>query len=84
MIVIQWALLFIGLATLFRGDWLVARQRAQRTKRLAQIQAGAPEGFFEERRELSAYPTPGSAWRMRLFGAAISVAMATALFLGRG
>ncbi len=81
---IQWALLCVGLVALFRADWLVARRHAKHAARLAEINAGAPEQLFEERRELLAYPPPRRARLVRLFGAVTTMAMAAALFVDGG
>jgi len=56
-------LLFLGivltvgsLGAILRPDHLVKESRLNRDARLRELDAGAPEAFFEERRELEAYP----------------------------
>ncbi len=45
-----------SLAAIVRPDMLVRESRRNWEKRLRELDAGAPEAFFEERRELEAYP----------------------------
>ena len=49
------------------------RKRAERERaaRLAELDAGADEAFFEERRSLVAYPPPRSDWTWRLLGTVV-------------
>lgn len=56
-------LIFIGvtmtvssLVAILRPEKLVRESRRNWEKRLRELDAGAPEVFFEERRELEAYP----------------------------
>ena len=69
--------LVLGLFLIF---WPPPKQRLEeeaRLRRLAQLDAGAPERFFEERRELETYG-PNSAGPYRLWGvllAAIGVVL---------
>lgn len=44
-----------GLAAIVRPETLVKESRRNRDARLRELDAGAPERFFEERRELEAY-----------------------------
>ena len=45
-----------SLAAIIRPGLLVKESRRNRDARLRELDAGAPEAFFEERRELEAYP----------------------------
>lgn len=45
-----------SLAAIARPDMLVRESRRNWEKRLRELDAGAPEAYFEERRELEAYP----------------------------
>ena len=47
---------FGSLAAIFRPEALVKESRGNRDARLCELDAGAPENYFEERRELEAYP----------------------------
>jgi len=44
-----------SLAAIVRPDTLVKESRRNRDARLRELDAGAPEAFFEQRRELEAY-----------------------------
>jgi hypothetical protein len=44
-----------SLGAIFRPDLLVKESRRNRDARLRELDAGAPEAFFEERRELEGY-----------------------------
>lgn len=44
-----------SLGAIIRPDLLVKESRRNRDARLRELDAGAPEAFFEERRELEAY-----------------------------
>lgn len=44
-----------SLAAIVRPDTLVKESRRNRDARLRELDAGAPQAFFEERRELEAY-----------------------------
>ncbi|WP_296720472.1 hypothetical protein [Erythrobacter sp.] len=61
-----------SLAAIVRPDMLVRESRRNWKKRLRELDAGAPEAFFEERRELEAYPPRFdlSNRTLRLFGMA--------------
>ena len=59
-----------SLEAIIRPDTLVKESRRNRDARLRELDAGAPEAFFEERRELETY-TPRfdlSHRRLRQFG----------------
>lgn len=45
-----------SLVAITRPDMLVRESRRNWEARLRELDAGAPEAFFEERRELEAYP----------------------------
>ncbi len=45
-----------GLAAIFRPQTFVRESRRNWKARLRELDAGAPETYFEERRELEAYP----------------------------
>ena len=53
-------LMLVGtsLGAILRPDLLVKESRRNRDARLRELDAGAPEAFFEERRELESYPPP--------------------------
>lgn len=60
----------VSLGAIVRPDTLVKESRRNHDARLRELDAGAPEAFFEERRELDAY-TPRfdlSHRRLRQFG----------------
>jgi hypothetical protein len=50
------ALTVSSLAAIVRPDLLVRESRRNWEKRMRELDAGAPEAYFEERRELEAYP----------------------------
>lgn len=75
-------LVFIGL-----GFWLIVFPirtigplMKRQNDRLEELKNGADESYFEERRELKAYPS-NAVWRTRLMGFAL-VIIATAQLLG--
>jgi hypothetical protein len=45
-----------SLIAIVRPQWLVRESRRNWEARLRELDGGAPERFFEERRELEAYP----------------------------
>lgn len=45
-----------SLVAILRPEMLVRESRRNWEKRLRELDAGAPEAYFEERRELEAYP----------------------------
>lgn len=45
----------VSLGAVLRPDLMVKESRRNRDARLRELDAGAPEAFFEERRELGAY-----------------------------
>ena len=61
-----------SLAAILRPETLVKESRRNRDDRLRELDAGAPESYFEERRELEAYPPRFSPTNqtLRWFGAA--------------
>ncbi len=74
----DWLSVFFGASGLITGVPMVmfpARKRRNAIKtrkaRLAELQAGSRERFFEERRSIEAYPPPSSDRRMRLAGVAL-------------
>lgn len=73
-----------SLAAIFRPDTLVRESRRNWEKRLRELDAGAPEAFFEERRELEAYPPRFdlSHATLRRFGFAGLLLGMAALFAG--
>ena len=68
-----------SLGAVLRPDLLVKESRRNRDARLRELDAGAPEAFFEERRELEAY-TP----RFDLSHRALRILGAVGLALGIG
>lgn len=62
-----------------------AGRPGRKMRRLAQLRAGAEEIYFEERRELEAYPSlrPHSKSSVRLWGCLVTVVGIGALILGR-
>ena len=57
-----------------------AEEEGQRKARLSELQAGAEERYFEERRQLEAYG-PKSAGPFRLLGALLIMLSVSAFFL---
>lgn len=60
----------IGVATILSGALMFfkpSRERRAWRKRLEELQAGAKEAFFEERRSLEAYPPLSTNTKQRAF-----------------
>lgn len=55
-------LIVAGLVTLLWPDRVAARAKRQYDRRLAELQSGAEEAYFEEKRSMLAYP-PRHLWR---------------------
>ena len=68
----------LGLALLFRAGPLRRSHEQERAARLTELEAGADEAFFEERRSLEAYPAPGVAALRWLGGALVLLSLAFA------
>ncbi|AOL23061.1 hypothetical protein Ga0102493_112042 [Erythrobacter litoralis] len=73
-----------SLGAILRPDLLVKESRSNRDARLRELDAGAPEAFFEERRELEAYPPRFdlSHRTLRILGAAGLALGIAAMFAG--
>ncbi|MCJ2181564.1 hypothetical protein MTR62_02395 [Novosphingobium sp. 1949] len=78
---------FIGVSSIASGIaptvWPHRRREKalhDRAERMAAIDAGAPETYFEERRTLDAYPPPRSDRRMRFLGVG-QITLGTAILL---
>ncbi|MGQ0589757.1 MAG: hypothetical protein ACT4N8_09535 [Sphingosinicella sp.] len=64
--------------------WSHTRRLLQRREdRLGELAAGEEESFFEERRELEAYPTMKSEWLLRLLGGVMFIGCLVLLLTGR-
>lgn len=50
------AVLSTAIPAIFRPDLMVRESARHHKRRLRELQDGAPEAYFEERRELEAYP----------------------------
>lgn len=75
-------LLGAGLVLLIRPDWLAGISEGRRRRRLAALNAGATEAFFEEKRALEAYPARRSSLGLtRLLGGVIVLTMLALLLL---
>ena len=59
----------VGVILLIAPEILIGPKRRAREARLAELRAGAPETYFEERRALEAYPLTHRKWVWRLLGA---------------
>ncbi|MFY7744766.1 MAG: hypothetical protein ACOVQY_05045 [Erythrobacter sp.] len=73
-----------GLVAIIRPASLVRESRRNWEARLRELDAGAPEAFFEERRELEAYPPrfdPGPTALRWLGGVGLVLGM-VCLFMG--
>lgn len=66
--VINIIFLVIGIALVARPDFFVRTISHRHEQRSTEIDAGAQEDFFEERRMLAAYPNPPKPWFFRLLG----------------
>lgn len=72
----------IGTALLLCPAKLNNRMNDRHPQRIAEIEAGAPEAYFEELRELRAYPHPSSPTIVRVLGAGL-LALSLALLAFR-
>lgn len=66
----------IGAALLLFPAKLVVRMTDRHSARVAEIEAGAPEAYFEELRELKAYPPPKKPMTLRVLGGVLLVVSA--------
>lgn len=75
-------LLGVGLALLVRPQWFAGMSEARRRRRLAALDAGAAEEFFEEKRALETYPARQSGLNLtRLLGGLMVLTMLALLLL---
>lgn len=78
----QLLLLGVGLALLIRPQWFAGISEGRRRRRLAALNAGAVEEFFEEKRALETYPARHQGLGLwRLLGAVIVLTMLALLLL---
>jgi len=78
-------LLALGLAFVFAPRFFAVRPEAARLGRLEEIERGATEKYFEERRDLLAYkPSPRFLLLWRVAGAAIAITAAGLLIVRSG
>ena len=78
-------LLVCGLVAAVAPHLLVARAEGARLRRLEQIERGAPEDYFEERRELTFYTfSRRSLMLWRILGATTSIGSAVVLLVRSG
>ncbi len=61
----------VGAALLLYPSKLGRQMINRRSQRIAEIEAGAPEAYFEELRELKAYPPVSGTAALRLLGAGL-------------
>jgi hypothetical protein len=66
---------------LFPG-WFSRQARSRRQSRLNELEQGAPEVYFEERRTLDTYKPLKSVWAVRLLGVAM-IALGLFRYLGK-
>ena len=72
--------IILGLALILRPQWFAGLSESRRRRRLAALNAGAAEAFFEEKRSLETYPSRrGGLVLWRVLGAAM---MICAILLG--
>ena len=71
--------ILMGLVLLFWAGPLRGSLEQERESRLTELDAGAGEAFFEERREIEAYPLLGVAALRWLGGALVVLSLAFAL-----
>jgi hypothetical protein len=72
--------ILFGLVALVRPNVIANLWNGPRAQRLEQLKAGAEERYFEERRQLEAYPIR-HLWTVRLLGAFALLASVGPLFL---
>jgi hypothetical protein len=72
--------IILGLSLIFWPPPKRSEDQAQRKARLAELANGAPERYFEERRELQSYG-PGSSGPFRLVGVLLLVLGVIMLFI---
>ena len=78
-------LLVCGLVLAVAPRFFVARAEGARFRRLEQIEQGAPEDYFEERRELTSYAfSRRSLMLWRILGAAAAIGSAVVLLVRSG
>lgn len=78
-------LLVFGLVMMVAPRFFAARSEGARLRRLEQIEQGAPEDYFEERRELTSY-TPSQRFLLlwRILGATVAIGSAGGLLVRSG
>jgi hypothetical protein len=76
-----WLAILAGLGLLWWPQRHMQAAEARRSARIAELDAGSPERFFEERRSLEAYPMPRRLWLWRFVG--LSTMLAGVLDLAR-
>lgn len=77
--------MLIGIGTIITGALMFIRPaRARRVwrKRIAELQAGAREEFFEERRSLEAYPPLSTNTKQRMFAVLLILLGAATIVIG--
>ena len=78
-------LLVCGLVLAVAPRFFVARAEGARLRRLEQIEQGAPEDYFEERRELTSYTfSRRSLMLWRILGVAAAIGSAVVLLVRSG
>lgn len=78
-------ILICGLVLAGAPRFFVARAEGARLRRLEQIEQGAPEDYFEERRELTAYTfSRRSLILWRILGGATAIGSAVVLLVRSG
>lgn len=74
--------LAVGLILIVRPQLFAGISEGGRRRRLAALKAGAPEGFFEEKRTLETYPARRAGLGLwRLSGAVLVLSMLALLLL---
>jgi hypothetical protein len=77
-------MLVTGIPAILRPDMMVRESLSNRNRRLEQLRGGAEEAYFEERRELEAYPPrfDFDHRTIRMMGAGSAVLGLVSLFQG--
>ena len=73
--------LLLGLVVFLLPSWFERGPKERRAQRLAELDAGDEERFFEERRSLKAYK-PLTAYGLRILGAALAIASIFMMIVG--
>ena len=72
---LDYLLLAFGLAMFAGGGHFAKRAARRHEQRVRELRSGGEELYFEERRDLEAYPPFSKAWQWRLLGLLLMVAI---------